>query len=91
MFESFIQPIIVILLIAGSIIFLIMLLPKTEDTLPMELPLPTAIPPVTSPLGPVPAVLFWLVGIGLLVSSILLGIWIFALLQAGNGNRPGGA
>ena len=33
---------------------------------------------VTSPLGPVPALLFWLVGIGLLVSSILLGIWIFA-------------
>ena len=51
---------------------------EDADRLPMELPLPTAVPQVTSPLGPVPAVLFWLVGIGLLVSSILLGIWIFA-------------
>ena len=55
-----------------------MLLPKAQIALPMEMPLPTAAPPVTSPLGPVPAVLFWLVGIGLLAGSILLGIWIFA-------------
>jgi hypothetical protein len=54
-----------------------MLLPKTQNDLPMELPLPTDTPLVTSPLGPVPVSLYWLVGIGLLVSSILLGIWIF--------------
>jgi Domain of unknown function (DUF4129) len=73
----FLQLIMVISMVAGSLIFLIMLLPKTQSTLPMEMPIPTYAPPVTSPLGPVPAVLLWLVGIGLLLSSVLLGIWIF--------------
>lgn len=74
----FLQLIMVITMIVGSIIFLLMLLPKTQIILPMEMPDPTYTPPVTSPFGPVPAVLLWLVGIGLLVSSVLLGIWIFA-------------
>ena len=76
--QPFIQPIMVILLIAGSIVFLIFLAPKTLDTPAMELPIPTEKPVITSPLGPVPTVLLWLVGIGLLVSSIILGIRIFA-------------
>jgi hypothetical protein len=73
----YIQPIMVVSLIAAIVIFLIMLLPKTQNDLPMEMPLPTDTPLVTSPLGPVPVALYWLVGIGLLVSSVLLGIWIF--------------
>lgn len=73
-----IQPVLVVCLIGGIVIFLIMLLPRKQIELPMELPLPTAAPQVSAPLGPVPAALFWLVGIGLLVSGILLGIWIFA-------------
>lgn len=74
----YIQPLMVVSLIAAIIIFLIMLLPRTGSSAAMDLPLPIPAPLVTSPLGPIPAVLFWLVGIGLLVSSILLGIWIFA-------------
>jgi hypothetical protein len=73
---SYLQPILVIFLIAANIIFLILLLPKTQSALSMELPLPTDAPLITSPLGPIPAVLFWLVGIALLM-SILLGVWIF--------------
>jgi hypothetical protein len=76
--RSYIQTIIVITLIAGSIIFLIMLLPKTQSSLLTEPPPPTQVPPVTSPLGPVPTLLFWLVGIALLIGSILLGFWILA-------------
>jgi hypothetical protein len=75
---SFIQPVMVVGLIAGIIVFLIMLMPKVQNDLPMELPLPTSVPQASAQLGSVPAVLFWLVGIGLLVSSILLGIWIFS-------------
>jgi hypothetical protein len=69
--------ILVFTMIAGSIVFLIMLLPKSQGSPPMEIPTPTNTPPVTSPLGPVPTSLLWLVGICLLVCSILLGIWVF--------------
>jgi hypothetical protein len=76
--RSYVQMFIVILLIVGSLTFLVMLLPMTQDTLAMELPLPTQMQPLTSPLGPVPILLLWLVGVALLMGSILLGIWIFA-------------
>jgi hypothetical protein len=75
--RSYVRMFIVILLIVGSLAFLVMLLPMTENSLAMELPLPIQMPPLRSPLGPVPILLFWLVGIALLVGSILLGIWIF--------------
>jgi hypothetical protein len=75
---SFIQPVMIVGAIVGVILFMIMLLPKGQIDVPVEMPPPVTAPPVTSPLGPVPAVLFWLVGIGLLAGSILLGIWVFA-------------
>jgi hypothetical protein len=74
---TFIGWILFISLIVGGFIFLILLLPESKDSVPMELPIPTPTPPVTSPLGPVPPILLWLVGIGLVVISILIGIWIF--------------
>ena len=72
-----IQSILVISLVVGGFLFMIMLLPKSESSIPMELPVPTPEPLVTSPLGPVPPVLFWLVGFGLLITSSLIGFWIF--------------
>jgi hypothetical protein len=42
----------------------------------VELPIPTPEPPVTSPLGAVPAPVLWLVGIGLLALSVLAGVWM---------------
>lgn len=64
-------------LVVVGFVFLIMLLPKSQNSIPMELPAPTATALVTSPLGPVPPVLLWLVGIGLLVISTLIGVWMF--------------
>ena len=89
---SYIQPIMVVSLIAGIVIFLIMLLPKTQNDLPMELPLPTDTPLVTSPLGPVPVAAAlagwdWTAGEQHPVGNLD----IHAILQAGNDNRPGGA
>ncbi len=65
--------------VLGCLVFLIMLLPASRDA-PAELPIPTPPPEsvVASPLGSVPPALLWLVGIGLLVSSIWLGVWLFA-------------
>jgi hypothetical protein len=74
---SFIPSMLAIGLVALGIIFLIMLLPKSSNLVPMELSLPAATPPATAPLGPVPPLLIWLVGIGLLVITLLLGVWIF--------------
>jgi hypothetical protein len=77
--RTFIQPIIVITLILGSLIFLLLLLPRTQSALPEELLTPTNTPSpiVTSPLGPVPAPLLWLVGMVVLIGIILLAIWIY--------------
>jgi hypothetical protein len=72
---AFIWPMVVIGLILGVFVFLIMLLPESSAV--MEPPVPTPEPPVTAPLGPVPPLLLWLVGIGLLVTGILIAIWIF--------------
>jgi hypothetical protein len=73
---SFIPSMLVISLIALGVIFLIMLLPKAGGSAPVDLPLPTATPLVTAPLGPVPPLLVWLVGIGLLAIALLFGGWI---------------
>ena len=60
------------------LIFLIMLLPASGDA-PTEIPVPTPAPKpvVTAPLGSVPPLLLWLVGIGLLAVSVWVGVWIF--------------
>jgi hypothetical protein len=73
---GYIWRMLVVSLIFCIIIFLILLIPGSESPIAAELPVPTPKPFVTSPLGPVPSVLLWLVGIGLLVSSILVGVWI---------------
>jgi len=74
---AFIWPTVVIGLILGGFVFLIMLMPKSKGSTVAELPVPQPEPPVTSPLGLVPPLLLWLVGIGLLVTGILIAIWIF--------------
>ena len=75
---SFAWQALVIGLILGGFVFLIMLVPKSGSSTAVELPVPpTPESPVTSPLGPVPPLLLWLVGIGLLVTGILIAIWIF--------------
>jgi hypothetical protein len=77
---AFIWQTVVIGLILGVFVFLIMLLPKSESSAVMELPVPTPDPPVTAPLGSVPPLLLWLVGIGLLVTGIFVAIWTFGSL-----------
>jgi hypothetical protein len=69
------------MLIAGAFLLglslLILLLPRSTEELPVEMPTPSPEPLVTSPLGAVPLPLLWLVGIGLFVMAVLVGVWIF--------------
>lgn len=63
------------LLVSGAV-FMIFLMPKSESSGVGEIPLPAPRPLPTSPLGSAPPSLLWLVGIGLLVASILVAVWI---------------
>jgi hypothetical protein len=82
---AFFRMMVVISLLVSGVAFLIMLLPKSESSMVMEMPIPTPEPVVTSPLGPVPPLLLWVVGIGLLVISILVGVW---MLTSSRRTRP---
>ena len=63
-------------MIVCGILLLIMMVPGSESSAPVEIPPQTPEPLVASPLGTVPPVLIWAVGIGLLVMTALVGTWI---------------
>jgi hypothetical protein len=71
-----IWPALVISMIVCGLILLVMLLPETRSSLPVEMPLPVSTARPTSPLGQVPPLLLWLVGFGLLAAGILIVVWI---------------
>ena len=71
------RPMLVISVIIGCFVFLIMLIPGSDSYTPVEIPVSTPPPVVTSPLGSAPPSLLWLVGIGLFVISVLALMWIF--------------
>jgi hypothetical protein len=73
---SIVKSMFTISLIVAGLMFLIMLFPKSGNVPPMEIPVKTPTPLVTSPLGEVPSLLFWLVGVGLLAICLLVGVWI---------------
>jgi hypothetical protein len=72
----FIRMMVVVCLVVSGVFFMILLLPGSEGSAVAEIPLSTPRPVSTSPLGPTPPSLIWLVGIGLLAASILVGVWI---------------
>jgi hypothetical protein len=73
---GFILRMVAISLITVGFVYLFMLLPSSGSSISTEMPVPTTVPPVTAPLGSTPPVLFWLVGIVLLVIGVMVGIWI---------------
>jgi hypothetical protein len=84
---SVLKLVVVVSLIAGIFLLVLLVLPNSGNNSNLtELPVPTPVPVVTAPLGPVPAALLWLAGIGLLVIIILLAVWI--LTAASRRARP---
>lgn len=69
----------IVSLVIGCLIFMIMLFPGPRVAVPAQIPIPTSTPEpvVTSPLGSAPPSLLWLVGLGLLVSTVLAVVWMF--------------
>jgi hypothetical protein len=58
------------------LVLLVMVLPSSENYTPIEIPIATPQPAVTSPVGSVPTSLIWLVGIGLFMLCVLVMMWI---------------
>lgn len=73
---AFTWPVVLTGLIIGGFALLSMLFKSGSSTAEMPV-VPNPEPLVTSPLGSAPPLLLWLVGMGLLVTGILIGIWIF--------------
>ena len=70
----------------GCLVFMIMLFPGSNIDTPTEITIPTmsSQPVVTSPLGSAPPSLLWLVGIGLLIITVLVAMWMLTpVRQAG--------
>jgi len=84
-----IRPLLFISVVTYGLVFLILLMPNSESSIPMEMPIQTPEPIVTSPLGSVPPLLLWLVGIGLLVISVLTGVWVLSTRQSSPINLVG--
>lgn len=75
--SDFLRYVLFISVGVGCLVFMIMLFPSSDRYTPVEIPVQTAQPVVTSPLGSVPPSLLWLVGIGLFAISVLVAIWVF--------------
>ncbi len=82
---AFIWPMVTIGLLVCGFLYFLFSVPNSGNLVSTELPVAAPEPAVTSPLGPVPPLIFWLVGAGLLAAAGLAGIWLFGSMA----NRPG--
>lgn len=73
----FLRYVLVISLVVSCLVFMMMLFSGPTSYTSVEIILPTPEPMVTAPLGSAPPSLLWLAGIGLLVVSVLVLVWIF--------------
>jgi hypothetical protein len=82
--SDFLRYMLVISVITISILFLITLFPGSDSYTPSVIAFQTPSPAVTSPLGSAPPSILWLVGIGLLLISVLVVMWIITASQQVN-------
>jgi hypothetical protein len=75
--SDFLRYVLIISVAIGCLVFMVVLLPGSTSFTPMEVPISTPPPLVTSPVEAVPPSILWLVGIMLLVISVAVVMWIF--------------
>jgi hypothetical protein len=75
--SDFLRSMFIVSAIIAGLVFIITLFSTSDTHTPVEIPPPTPQPVVTSPLGSAPPMLLWLVGIGLIVVSALVVMWLF--------------
>lgn len=73
---SILKIFLVIFLALFILLVILLTMPKGSGTQEMEMVLPTPKPIETSPLGPVPPLLLWIVGLGILLLGIIITAWI---------------
>lgn len=76
LFSTFLATFMITMLFLAFMALIFSSLPKSDVPLAPE-PIPIPTPLRTSPLGPVPPYVLWIVGIGLVLVAALLGAWIF--------------
>ena len=74
--SEFLRYGLIVSVVVGCLVFMIMLFPNSSSYTPVEIPISTPKPVVTSPLGAAPPSILWMVGGGLLVISVLVIVWI---------------
>jgi hypothetical protein len=79
---DFLRSVLIISTVIGCLVFLVMLFPDSTSTVPpVEIPLSTPKPLVTSPVGTVPPSLLWVAGVILLAISVAVLMWVFTPSQ----------
>jgi hypothetical protein len=71
------RPLLIISAVIAGLVFLLTLFPGSDSYTPVRFPVSTPRPVITSPLGSAPPSLLWPVGLGLIVISVLVLVWIF--------------
>lgn len=74
---DFLRNALLISLGIAALVFLVMLFPNSANYTPVVIPTARPEPLVTSPLGPTPPAILWAVGIGLLVVTVIVMVWVF--------------
>ncbi len=73
---SFLKILLAAFLALSVLLLILLTMPRGTGTHEMDMVLPTPKPIETAPLGPVPPLVLWLVGLALLILGIVITVWI---------------
>ncbi|NLF52783.1 MAG: DUF4129 domain-containing protein [Leptolinea sp.] len=74
---AILRVLVIVTLIMSVVVIVVLMMPVSSSKPEVQVMLPTPKPLETAPLGPVPPVLIWIVGIALLATGITIVVWIY--------------